>query len=81
MPSLSKIIRKFFSSPKSDLDKVIPSEINQDQFAEALEAAAALDDIKTIIEIGSSSGTGSTAALIRGALKRNTDNLQIAAWK
>lgn len=45
-------------------------EIRDDALAERLEAVAADPSIRTILEIGSATGAGSTAALVRG-LRRN----------
>jgi hypothetical protein len=50
--------------------RIIP-EILDDEFSRILTQLAARPDIKTIIEIGSSSGDGSTKALVEG-IKKNT---------
>jgi hypothetical protein len=54
----------------SELDHVIPAEIAGDRLCELLEQLAARAEVRHILEIGSSSGEGSTAALARGA-RRN----------
>jgi len=53
----------------------IEPEILNDEFHSALENYAAKDDVNTILEIGSSSGAGSTNALVSGIL-RKTDYSQ-----
>ncbi len=54
----------------SDLDQLIGPEIADDRLHEILEELAAREGVRSILEIGSSSGEGSTAALVRGA-RRN----------
>lgn len=49
------------------LDQVIPAEIKGDRFSSALERVAATAGVRNILEIGASSGDGSTAALVAGA--------------
>lgn len=51
------------------LDDLIPGEVVDCKLAHALTRLAARPDIKTIIEIGSSSGDGSTAAIVKGMEK------------
>lgn len=51
---------------KSDLDHLIPPEIKNDEFYAAIEQIVREENIKTVLEIGSSSGEGSTEALVRG---------------
>lgn len=48
------------------LDAIIPPEIVDCKLAHALTRLAARPDIHIIIEIGSSSGDGSTAAIVKG---------------
>lgn len=50
----------------SELDRIIPPEIKDDAFYQALCALARDAEIETVLEIGASSGTGSTEALARG---------------
>ena len=57
-------------SQASELDKIIPAEINNDPFSEWIEKIASLEDVKTIIEIGSSSGDGSTKHFLEAMAKR-----------
>ncbi|MFZ1983525.1 MAG: hypothetical protein WAU91_03875, partial [Desulfatitalea sp.] len=63
-----------FSQPPSaeisGLDRLIPPEIRNDAFYEMIERIAAEEDIRTILEIGASSGEGSTNALVQG-ISRN----------
>ncbi len=54
------------------LDSLIPAEITDDPFAQAIETVAATRGVGEILEIGSSSGDGSTAAWVRGALQNPT---------
>jgi hypothetical protein len=49
------------------LDELIPAEIVDDPLAEIIETIAATDGVREILEIGSSTGDGSTAAWVRGA--------------
>jgi hypothetical protein len=56
------------SSP-CELDRLIPPEIVGDEFHRTLERLAARPDVRTILDIGASSGEGSTAALVSGALR------------
>lgn len=53
----------------SDLDRIIPSEIKDDAFYAAIHKLAQTEAITTILEIGSSSGEGSTEAFATGISK------------
>lgn len=53
----------------SGLDRIIPGEIRGDRLFRWLSRIAATPGIRTILEIGSSSGTGSTEAFVEGALR------------
>jgi hypothetical protein len=58
------------STPKSsNLDRLIPPEIKDDPFYSAIERYAAHPTIRTILEIGASSGEGSTEAIVHGMLR------------
>jgi hypothetical protein len=59
-----KLRRKFL--PYSDLDHTIPPEIVDDEFYETIRLLAEAADIQTILEIGSSTGEGSTRAFVDG---------------
>ncbi len=60
----------------SEINRIIPPEIKNDEFYYELKKIAREKDIKTILEIGSSSGTGSTAAFVTGILEnKNQPNL------
>lgn len=48
----------------SSLNKLIPGEIKNDHFYRAIQKIASRDDINNILEIGSSSGEGSTEAFV-----------------
>jgi hypothetical protein len=51
------------------LDELIPPEIAGDAFATVIEEIGATAGVREILEIGSSTGEGSTAAWVRGALR------------
>ena len=51
---------------KSDLDSVIAPEIHGDKFYTSLSILAQKEEIINVLEIGSSSGQGSTQALVEG---------------
>jgi hypothetical protein len=53
-------------------EKAIPAEVRDDDFYDALEMLANRPEIKTILEIGSSSGEGSTKALTDGIISRSS---------
>ncbi len=53
----------------SPLDNLIPPQVKNDGFYTAIVKVAATPGVKTILEIGASSGEGSTEALVNGALK------------
>ncbi len=54
------------------LSKIIPAEIINDDFYQVLNALASRDDLNTFLEIGSSSGSGSTHAFV-SALRARAD--------
>lgn len=51
---------------RSDLDSVIRPEIVDDPFAQLIRTAASDPAVRTVLEIGSSDGRGSTAAIVDG---------------
>ncbi len=53
----------------SKLDRPIAPEIRDDRLAEAIRRVAARPEVRTILEVGSSSGDGSTDAFVAGALE------------
>ena len=55
--------------PNSGLDRLIPPEIADDAFHRAIERVAATPGVRQILEIGASSGAGSTEAWVAGALR------------
>jgi hypothetical protein len=59
-------------APPGTLEELIPPQIVDDAFAEMIEEIGATVGVREILEIGSSTGEGSTAAWVRGAL-RNPD--------
>ncbi len=54
----------------SELNRLIPPEIKNDEFYAVIQKISAAEDIKTVLEIGSSSGEGSTEAFVTG-LRQN----------
>jgi ADP-heptose:LPS heptosyltransferase/glycosyltransferase involved in cell wall biosynthesis/tRNA G46 methylase TrmB len=57
---------KQVSQTASELDSTIPPEIKNDEFYFLIQKLAQQESVKTILEIGSSSGTGSTEAFVKG---------------
>ncbi|HEY9619558.1 MAG TPA: glycosyltransferase family 1 protein [Crinalium sp.] len=57
----------------SELNNLIAPEIKDDEFYQAIQRLARRKDIKTVLEIGSSSGGGSTEAFVKG-LRDNPSN-------
>jgi hypothetical protein len=55
---------------ESELNNLIKPEIIEDELAFIIEQLASRPDVKTILEIGSSSGEGSTAAFYKGITGR-----------
>ncbi len=55
-----------------NIEDIIPAEVRNDTFYSALIEFATRTDLKNFLEIGSSSGAGSTQALVNGLLKRQT---------
>ncbi len=53
----------------SELDFIIPPEIKDDEFYSAIMNLAEKEEIQTVLEIGSSSGNGSTEAFVNGLVK------------
>lgn len=53
----------------SGLDRLLPPQVRNDSFYRAIIKVAARPDVRTVLEIGASSGSGSTEALINGALQ------------
>ena len=53
----------------SALDHLMPPQMKNDSFYRAIVKVAATPGVKTILEIGASSGQGSTEALVNGAMK------------
>lgn len=51
---------------RSPLDLLIPPEVANDAFSQIIKEVAARPEVHTALEIGSSSGAGSTASLVAG---------------
>ena len=58
---------------KSPFNRIIPPEIKNDEFYRAIQRIVQNEDIKTVLEIGSLSGEGSTEALVTG-MRQNPNN-------
>lgn len=50
----------------SELNQIIPAEIKHDEFYTWIQKISREEKIQTVLEIGSSSGGGSTEAFVRG---------------
>jgi len=53
---------------QSDLDRVLAPQIRNERFYRVIRKVAATSGVRSILEIGASSGGGSTEALVAGAL-------------
>jgi glycosyltransferase involved in cell wall biosynthesis len=71
------LLEELFSSfiEKSELNSLIPAEIKNDEFYHQIQKIVQRTDIKTILEIGSSSGEGSTDAFVQGIRKNSSNNV------
>lgn len=56
-------------TPSFALDRIIPPEIKNDRFSRAIAEVASTPGVMSILEIGASSGGGSTEAWVAGALR------------
>jgi glycosyltransferase involved in cell wall biosynthesis len=74
-PAVQLLLEKLSSSfiEKSELNSLISPEIKNDEFYYKIQELAQLENIKTILEIGSSSGEGSTEAFVKG-IRNNAFN-------
>jgi glycosyltransferase involved in cell wall biosynthesis len=61
------------STQSSGLDTLIPAEIRDDEFYRAIQEIVQREAIETILEIGSSSGGGSTAAFVTALREHSGD--------
>ncbi|MEH2100139.1 MAG: class I SAM-dependent methyltransferase [Nostoc sp.] len=66
--SVQVLLQKINNNPlaNSELNSLIPAEIKNDDFYYAIQKIAQEEDIKTVLEIGSSSGEGSSKAFVTG---------------
>jgi len=55
-------------------NRVLPPEVDNDDFFDSLKRLASKPELLSILEIGSSSGQGSTRALIEGVLARDSQD-------
>ncbi len=53
---------------ETGLDRLIAPQINNERFYRTIRQVAATEGVRTVLEIGASSGGGSTEALVAGAL-------------
>ncbi|MBP0034491.1 MAG: FkbM family methyltransferase, partial [Roseofilum sp. Belize BBD 4] len=53
----------------STLERLIPPEIKNDELYQAIQTISREADLKTVLEIGSSSGSGSTEAFVTGLME------------
>ena len=60
------------NTKQSELNFIIDPEIKNDDFYQAIQEIARYSNIKTVLEIGSSSGQGSTEAFVKG-LRENAN--------
>lgn len=58
------------------IETIIPGEIKSDELSAWIERLAATDGVNECLDIGASSGEGSTSAIVRGAMKNPRSNLQ-----
>jgi hypothetical protein len=66
--------------PRSQLDQLIAPEVKNDAFYDAIYRLSSTEDISTILEIGSSSGEGSTSAFVAG-IKKNPRHPTLACME
>lgn len=68
MPITTKAVRlvRRVVLRQSELDMVIPPEVTDDGFSELIRKTASLPEVACVLEIGSSSGAGSTVSLFNG---------------
>jgi hypothetical protein len=60
---------------QSALDMVIPPEVKDDGFSKLIQQVASLPEVTYVLEIGSSSGAGSTVSLFNGLKAKSTKQL------
>lgn len=77
MATVSKCLRRLrrYVFRESQLDMLIPPEIVNDRFSEVIRQYAAEPDVRLVLEIGSSSGDGSTAALVSALAPKDVKDL------
>jgi hypothetical protein len=66
--SVRRQLRRIFPGRQTSLNDIIPGEIKDDAFYRAIRRHAAAPEVRTVLEIGSSSGEGSTRAFVSGIL-------------
>jgi len=78
LSKLSAFISTMTNRGYSGLDIVLLGQIKGDEFQMTLRRLASLPEVKTILEIGSSDGRGSTAGIAEG-MKKNPSKPQLHA--
>ena len=61
------------------IEDIIPAEVLNDEFYNELISIASRPELKTFLEIGSSSGSGSTQALVNG-IKQRVDHFGVSLF-
>ena len=72
-------VGEVLETPKGALDVIIPAEIKNDSFYHLLNSVAKLPEVKNILEIGSSSGNGSTEAFV-SAIRNRSDSAEVCLF-
>jgi len=77
MASVASLMRKLRHTVlgQSHLDMLIPPEVVNDSFSVVIRDIASAPEIRTAIEIGSSSGAGTTASLVAGMRNKDIKHL------
>ena len=68
LPSVKRLLDQLADkrNASSQLEIIIPAEIKDDEFYAAIQKMAHEEKLQVVLEIGSSSGEGSTEALVKG---------------
>ncbi|MEM9922278.1 MAG: glycosyltransferase [Cyanobacteria bacterium P01_D01_bin.50] len=77
-PAVRQLLDNLVNSEieNSELNFIIPPEIKNDEFYYAIQQIVSKEKFKTVLEIGSSSGGGSTEAFVTG-LRKNPNKPQL----
>jgi hypothetical protein len=72
---------KFVKKSPSNIDELIPPEIISNDFVDCIKQIASKAECRTYVEIGSSSGYGSTQAILNGIrIKNNLDRKESSLY-